>query len=240
MSELKPSVLFEDKSVLILSKPSDWVVNEAQTTKHLKVIQGYLAKNFNYLIAKNKELRSGIVHRIDKETSGVLIVAKTQDIMENLQAQFKARKVKKTYLALVHGRVEPQEGEITVPVGRLSHNRKRFGIVPGGKKAKTNYEVINYYKDTEGREYSLVKAKPVTGRTHQIRVHLKYLGYPLVSDEFYTGRKTAKRDRTWCPRLFLHAQEIEFTHPETGKKVHFKSKLSEDLEKALARLASLQ
>ncbi|MFV1917402.1 MAG: RluA family pseudouridine synthase [Patescibacteria group bacterium] len=233
----EPKVIFEDEQLLVLDKPSGWVVNEAETTKHQDVIQVWL-RNMAYPLAKNAEMRSGIVHRLDKETSGVLVVAKTKDVFENLQSQFKERVVRKKYTALVHGKIEPKEGVVGAPVGRLPWNRERFGVLPGGRKAITNYKVLEYYSlSTDHRSpLTLVEFYPETGRTHQIRIHAKYLGYPIVSDQFYAGRKTARDDRTWCPRLFLHASEISFSHPKTGRNVSFKSKLTLDLSSCLKRL----
>jgi len=245
---MEPRIIFEDDYLIVLDKPPGWVVNEADTTKHQKVVQKWLVKERPYELAKNSELRSGIVHRLDKETSGVLVVAKKAMAFKDLQAQFKARKVKKTYTALVHGKVEPEKGTINAPVGRLPWNRERFGVLPGGRSAETKYKVVGYYECEEvrpfkvhlsrakSRDYSLLTLSPKTGRTHQIRIHLKYLGHPIVSDEFYAGRKTARRDRIWCPRLFLHANKISFTHPEKGKIVSFKSKLPDDLQSCLKKL----
>lgn len=229
---MNPRVIFADASFLVLDKPPGWIVNSAGTTTAQPVVQKWLRENFDYPLAKNWEKRSGIVHRIDKETSGVLLVAKTQEAFENLQKQFKERKVHKEYLALVHGEVVPLKGVVEAPVGRLPWRRDRFGVLPGGRLAKTNYEVLKHYF-WGGEHYTLLSLRPETGRTHQIRIHLKYLGHPIVADEFYAGRKTARKDRTWCPRLFLHATEIAFEHPQTGKPVSFKSELPEDLEQAL-------
>ena len=172
------------------------------------------------------------MHRLDKETSGLLVVAKTINAFENLQSQFKERKVKKTYIALAHGEIEPKEGEITASVGRLPWRRERFGVLPGGREAVTKYKVISYYT-LSANTYTLLRLMPQTGRTHQIRIHLKFIGHPIVGDEFYAGRKTARRDRLWCPRLFLHAKTLSFDHPETGKRLNFESNLPFDLAKTL-------
>ena len=228
----KPQVIHEEDEYFIINKPPGYIVNEAKTTKGQPVVQTWVKENFEYTIAKSKEYRSGIVHRIDKETSGILIIAKTKEAFENIQGQFKKRKVKKTYLALAHGRVEIKEGKVNVPVGRQPWNRERFGVVPGGRNAETNYKVKGYYKKDK-EELTLLELYPKTGRTHQIRVHLKYLGHPIISDEFYAGRKTARKDRQWCPRLFLHAYGISFTHPKTEKQVDYTAELSSDLKKAL-------
>ena len=232
-SEVEPKVLFEDASLFVLDKPSGWIVNEAQTTKGQKVIQEWIGK-FDYPLAKDRERRSGIVHRLDKETSGILLIAKTREAFEYLQDQFKQRKVNKTYLTLVHGRVEPKEGKIEAPVGRLPWRRDRFGVLPGGRESSTSYRVVEY-RQRDGQEFSLLEAKPQTGRTHQIRIHLKYLGHPVVSDGFYAGRKTARKDKVFCPRLFLHAAAIEFTHPQGTNSV-FTSALPHDLAQVLDTL----
>lgn len=232
-----PKVIYQDDDLLILDKPTDWVVNEADTTKHLDTVQQWLSDNFDYEIAKNKELRSGIVHRLDKPTSGVLVVAKNKASMENIQAQFKNREVQKTYVALAHGKVEPEEGVIDVPVGRLVWNKRKFGVVPGGREATTKYKVLNNYEKA-GDEYTLLELFPKTGRTHQIRVHLKHLGYPIVADKTYAGRKTWRHDTKWCPRLFLHAKKIEFKHPKTDKKVKFESDLSDDLTESIKHFSN--
>lgn len=229
-------IIFEDEDILLLNKPSGMVVNRANTTKQ-PTIQDWLEK---YLKLKDEGIggRAGIVHRLDKGTSGVLIVAKTTKAFENIQKQFKERKIEKSYQCLVHGKIEIKKGQITAPVGRLPWNRERFGVLPGGRTAETNYEVISYYKNNKDT-FSLVNIFPKTGRTHQIRIHMKYLGYPLVADEFYAGRKTSREDKTWCPRLFLHAKSISYIHPSTNNKVAFEANLPNDLGKVLQKLTLL-
>ena len=228
--DLQPEVIFQDSSFLVLDKPSGWIVNSASTTTTQPVVQDWLEKNFKYPLIGDKEARSGIVHRLDKETSGILIVAKTKEAFENLQSQFKERKVEKTYVALAHGDIEPKEGKIEASVGRLPWRRERFGVFPGGREATTNYKVLKVLtKDNE--KYSLVELHPKTGRTHQIRIHLKFIGHPIVGDNFYAGRKTSRDDRLWCPRLFLHAKAITFFHPKTNEKIAFESKLPEELDR---------
>jgi len=232
----KPSIIFEDKSILILDKPSGWIVNSAVTTKEQPVIQKWLKDNFDYEISKDDFLRSGIVHRIDKETSGLLIVAKTKTTFKELQRQFKEREVEKTYITLVHGKISPERGTIEVPVGRLPWRRDRFGIVAGGRNSKTNYKLLDLYKKDDDY-YSLLECFPKTGRTHQIRIHMKHINHAIVGDYFYAGRKTSRRDREWCPRLFLHAQKVNFTHPVLNKKIKFELSLPNDLNKVLGNLS---
>jgi 23S rRNA-/tRNA-specific pseudouridylate synthase len=134
----------------------------------------------------------------------------------------------------LHGKLEG-EGEIKAAVGRLPWRRDRFGVIPGGRESHSLYKVIKFYPGNNAG-HSLVEFYPKTGRTHQIRIHAKHIGHAVVADEFYAGRKTARNDRVWCPRLFLHAASIKFMHPATGKSVEFKSKLPKELEECLLHL----
>jgi len=223
-----PEIIFQDESFFVVDKPSGWITNEADTTTTQPVLQTFIRDNFDYPLKGDRETRDGIVHRLDKETSGILLVAKTKPAFENLQGQFKGREVEKSYIALLHGKVEPKEGVIKAEVGRLPWRRDRFGVLPGGRESETSYKVIEYYGN-----YSLVEFTPKTGRTHQIRIHAKHIGHPIVGDEFYAGRKTSRADRAWCPRLFLHAASISFNNPVSGERVSFKSSLAEDLKSVL-------
>ncbi|MDO8599945.1 MAG: RluA family pseudouridine synthase [bacterium] len=241
-----PKILLEDESILVVDKPAGLVVNRAESVKG-QTVQDWVDKNAKLPMLNAKwdlesdfAKRSGIVHRIDKETSGILLIAKTPEAFEELQRQFKAREVEKTYLALVHGEVKPTEGEIKAPVGRLPWNRERFGVLAGGRESETRYKVTKLlsYSDKKQKEhFSLVEFYPKTGRTHQIRVHAKYIHHALVGDTFYAGRKTSRNDREWCLRLFLHAAKISFTHPQTKKRIEINSPLPSDLKKALTHLS---
>lgn len=245
-ASLTPKIIFEDKTILVIDKPAGMVVNRAQSTKE-ETIQEWLE---GYLKIKDRGIgeRAGIVHRLDKETSGILVVAKNQKAFGNLQEQFKQRRVEKRYLALVHGKVEPKQGIIEAPITRSPFDRKKFGVFLGGRPAKTKYKVKKYYtldpkhyfersekqsSPRRGGSYTLMELMPETGRTHQIRVHLKYINHPVVADEKYAGRKTARADRQWCPRQFLHAFSLSFTHPWTKKRVKFTRSLPSELQKAL-------
>lgn len=233
---MEPKIIYEDNELLVLDKPPGWVVNESTTSIGQKVLQEWL-KQLDYPISSSEEYRCGIVHRLDKETSGILLVAKTVKVYIALQKQFKDRLVEKTYICLVHGILEPEKGIIQTPLGRLPWRRDRFGILPKGRESITEYRAVGSYGNME--KYTLVYVYPKTGRTHQIRVHMKYIGHPIVSDEFYAGRKTSRKDRLWCPRLFLHAQAIKFRHPQTKKMLSFKLDLPEDLELSLSSLGKI-
>lgn len=244
MTDIK--VIYEDEDILVIDKPAGITVNKSDTTKDESTVQDWVEAKFKTQYLKTKTevesdfyKRAGIVHRLDKETSGILVIAKTEDYFVNLQAQFKERNVRKTYIALVHGLVSPNEGEISVPVGRLPWNRKRFGVLAGGKEASTNYKVlsIKYLELSKIREpLTLLELNPKTGRTHQIRVHLKYINHPIFADPLYGGRKTSRDDRKILERVFLHAQSITFTHPKSKKKVDFSSPLPPELASLLDNL----
>lgn len=231
---MEPKIIFQDNSLFVVDKPPGWITNEADTTTSQPVLQTWIRKNYKYPLKGDKGLRDGVVHRLDKETSGLVVIAKTKYAFEKLQSEFKNREVQKTYTALLHGQVEPGSGEIKAEVGRLPWRRDRFGVLAGGRESVSYYKVIKFYPADRGG-YSLVEFTPKTGRTHQIRIHAKHIGHAIVADEFYAGRKTARNDRAWCPRLFLHAASIKFIHPESGKEVEFKSELPLDLKGALAR-----
>lgn len=231
---MDPKIIFEDDSLFVIDKPSGWITNDADTTTTQPVLQTWVRENFEYPLKGTLEMRDGIVHRLDKETSGILLVAKTTSAFESLQMQFKERKIVKTYVALLHGKVD-EVGNIKATVGRLPYRRDRFGVIEGGRESESDYKLIKFYPGNNGG-HSLVEFFPKTGRTHQIRIHARHIGHAIVADEFYAGRKTARNDRKWCPRLFLHATSIEFSHPVTGENQVFKSDLPQDLTDVLKTL----
>jgi 23S rRNA pseudouridine1911/1915/1917 synthase len=252
---IAPKIIFEDNFILVIDKPAGWIVNRAETTRDEETVQDWIeshlkvpredkvarvpqARNARGALDSRDTFfaRSGIVHRLDKETSGILLIANTPQAFFNLQRQFKERKIKKRYLALVHGKITPVEGVIEVPIARSPFDREKFGVFLGGRPARTKYKVKkNHTLDT--KRYTLLELAPTTGRTHQIRVHLKFIGHPVVGDEKYAGRKTARADRKWCPRQFLHASYLSFIHPKTGKKVVISSKLPSDLKRIIMTLS---
>ncbi len=237
---MEPTIIYEDDVMLVVDKPSGMIVNRADTTRGEVTLQDFL---ITYLKLDEPKTvmtdegyrnafydRSGIVHRLDKETSGLLLVAKHEDAFFNLQAQFKERTVKKHYITLVHGEVKPESGEVNAPIGRQEWNRMRFGVVAGGKEALTLYSVMEYRRHLRKKEIlSLLEIELKTGRTHQIRVHMKYLGYPLFADFLYAGRKTQRDDRKFLSRVFLHAAKIAFNHPVNGDTMQFESTLPDEL-----------
>ncbi len=237
--KINPTIVHEDANLLVINKPAGWIVNDTNTAHGQPTIQEWLRRNFQFPIFEFREYRNGIVHRLDKETSGVLLIAKTPEYFEKLQNLFRDRLVSKKYVALVHGLLKEPTGTIEVEVGRLPWNRQRFGVVPGGRSSLTRYELDGVYRQGE-KIYSLVNFFPKTGRTHQIRIHAKYIGNAIVADPFYAGRKTARKDRIWCNRIFLHAMEIRFVDPATQSEVVYSAPLADDLKSALSILEKAQ
>ncbi len=226
--------IFEDKFFLVLDKPFECLSVKASTSK-LFSLEEWMREEYPNVFRKSGKQesdflkRGGVVHRLDKNTTGLVLTAKDEISFLRLQGQFKERKVKKSYYGLVLGEI-PLEGGIEVPIARCKQSFGTWEADPGGAEAKTDFLRLKVY-EFEGRKYSLVELKPKTGRTHQIRVHLKYMGWPIVGDKIYGGQ-----DFPGLKRLFLHAGKIELNHPETGEKVSFKSKLTDDLVRVLARL----
>jgi 23S rRNA pseudouridine1911/1915/1917 synthase len=173
----------------------------------------------------NGSIRPGIVHRLDKDTSGLMMVAKNEAAQRSLSRQIKLRSIKKGYLALVLGHLTPEHGAIDAPIGRHPRDRKKMAVVSGGREARTEYRVIKYFDD-----YTLVEAMPETGRTHQIRVHFAAIGHPIFGDHIYGKRSPL------LGRQFLHAHRLGFKLPSSGEFVEFGAELPPDLEKVLKQL----
>jgi 23S rRNA pseudouridine1911/1915/1917 synthase len=216
------NIVYEDADLLVIDKPAGLPVHPAPGHPSHTLVNAIL----NYLptlAADTDSLRPGIVHRLDKDTSGLLLVAKNRLAQANLSQQFKNRVVKKTYLTLVQGKLTPEKGTIEAAIGRDPAHRQRMAIVAKGREARTEYRVIKYFGN-----YTLLEIKPETGRTHQIRVHLAAIGFPVIGDTTY-GLKSPR-----LPRQFLHASKIGFRLPSTDVFVEFESPLPPDLQKALA------
>jgi len=228
-------IIFEDDYLCVVDKPAGVVVNDADTAKG-ETIQEWFGNKI--LSSKSETLNSefgkkgGVVHRLDKDTSGVLILAKTEPIYEGLKKQFMERTTKKQYIALVHGNLHPDTGEISLPIDRHPGNPKKFAVSENlSRMAITEWKVLEKF-GSGSAGYTLVELSPHTGRTHQLRVHMQHLHHPIVSDPIYGYLKTWKQDLKWCKRLFLHAKLLEIIHPETQLKLKFEAELPIDLEQA--------
>jgi 23S rRNA pseudouridine1911/1915/1917 synthase len=219
-------IVYEDEDLAVVDKPADLVVHPAPGHE-----RGTLA---NALVARYPDLpvdeagRPGIVHRLDKDTSGLMLVAKNEGVRRDLQAQFKRGEVHKVYLALVEGKVEPADGVIDAPLGRDPRDRKRMAVVrSGGRQAVTEYHVLEHLGD-----FTLLEVRPQTGRTHQVRVHLAFIRHPVVGDKTYGHRK----QRLDVERQFLHAHRLGFRLPASGERLELVSELPDDLAAVLGRL----
>lgn len=240
-------ILYQDDELLVVNKPPNVVVNIAESVKE-ETVQDFVDQNFDWELAHDTENRNGIVHRLDKDTSGVMLLAKTKSSQTELQRQFHDRETKKTYITLVHGKLEPKEGFMTLPMARNIYDRQSFAVNLSGKLSFTAYKVVGYYvpgdalgerrhwENMYARGFTLVEAYPKTGRTHQIRVFFKHLGYSLVGDAIYTSEKMWKLDNQWCGRQFLHARELCFVHPTTHESMCIEAPLTDDLLISLDKL----
>jgi 23S rRNA pseudouridine1911/1915/1917 synthase len=239
------SITYEDEDLLVIDKPAGLVVHPGSGNPSGTLINGvaWYLKQQDPSLNENELARFGMVHRIDKNTTGLLVLAKTPKAMTDLAKQFFNHTVHRRYVALVWGDFENEEGTITGHVGRHQRFRKLFTTYPEGEHGK---EAITHYKVLERFNYvTLVECRLETGRTHQIRVHMQYIGHPLFNDDFYGGDKIVKGtvftkykqfvDNCFaiCKRQALHAKELGFIHPTTRKPVHFESDIPDDMEKVI-------
>lgn len=253
-TEKRVSIVFEDESLLVLNKPAGMITNRAESVKST-TMQDWFENTYPDLIDPTKLAnlysaievdlflnRAGMVHRLDKDTSGVILWSKDPVSLQFLMEQFKARTIKKTYMALVHGKLTSKSDTIRVPLGRMPKNRKKFGVITTGKMTETEYRVVEEYQPIPGYSegFSLLELFPKTGRTHQLRVVLKHLHHPIVGDSQYVGKKRAKKDNLWCSRQFLHAHSIEFSHPSRNRIESFKVPLAPDLKDSLSKLKTYE
>lgn len=235
------NIVYEDEDILVIDKPSGLVVHPGAGNSHIEdsLVNGLLYHCKGNLSDINGVLRPGIVHRLDKDTSGLLLVAKNDKAHRALSKQFQERKVDKYYYALLIGVLEPKKGIIEAPIGRDSRERKKMNVVSErrGKMAISKYEVVNYFDG-----YTFVKIKLITGRTHQIRVHFSSIGFPILGDDLYGKHKDNKiiKEEIDLKRQFLHAGRIEFSLPGSTKRMEFESPLPEDLQKVLDYLDKRQ
>ncbi len=202
-------IVYEDDDVIVVNKPQGMVVHPAPGHDHGTLVNGLLAHT--PLATINGELRPGIVHRIDKDTSGLLMVAKNDQALVSLSKQLKDKTNQRKYWAIVHGNIKEDTGTINAPIGRSKKDRKKMAINEEGRPAVTHFKVLERFG-----EYTLIECQLETGRTHQIRVHLKYIGHPVAGDPLYGPRKTLKGNGQ-----FLHAKLLGFKHPRTGEEMVF-------------------
>lgn len=227
--ELRPEnipldIVYEDDDVIVINKPQGMVVHPAPGHDEHTLVNALLYHC--PLSTINGTFRPGIVHRIDKDTSGLLMVAKNDKAHRSLAKQLKDKTNIREYVALVHGRIAEDEGTINAPIGRSLKDRKKQAVVKDGRNAVTHFEVLKRYRD-----YTLVKCILETGRTHQIRVHMKYIGHPFVGDPLYGPKKTIKGNGQ-----FLHAGKLGFVHPTTGKLLIFEAPLPKIFQECLEKL----
>jgi 23S rRNA pseudouridine1911/1915/1917 synthase len=220
-------IVYEDEHLAVINKPSGLVVHPGAGHNDVTLVHGLLAA-LSGLSGIGGVMRPGIVHRIDKDTSGLLVVAKTDDVHLALTEHLKRHEIKREYLVIVHGVIDHDRGKIDAPIGRSKHNRLLMDVVPDGKPSVTHFEVIERFA-----EHTLVRCTLETGRTHQIRVHFKYIGYPVVGDPQY-GLKKQASDTGQA----LHATSLSFVHPVTHQAMHFTAAPPKEFDIQLEKIQS--
>lgn len=222
-------IIFEDKDIIVVNKPKGMVVHPANGNPDGTLVNAIMAICKDSLSGIGGEIRPGIVHRLDKDTSGIMVIAKNDKAHINISNQIKEHKVKKTYIALVRGVIPENEATINMPIGRSKKDRKKMAVTKNGKNAITHFKVLKRYN-----KYTLLQVNIETGRTHQIRVHLSQIGYPIIGDEVYSNGKNEWNIKGQC----LHAKSLEFVHPITQEKMYFEAKMPQYFEDILATLDS--
>ena len=222
------NVIYEDNDIIVINKPKGMVVHPANGNPDGTLVNAVMNKCKDSLSGIGGEIRPGIVHRLDKDTSGAIIVAKNDKAHIALSEQLKNHEVKKTYLALVRGIIKENEATINMPIARSKKDRKKMDVDKDGKEAITHFKVLGRYKN----KYTLLQINLETGRTHQIRVHLSHIGYPIIGDEVYSNGKNEWNISGQC----LHAWKLEFIHPITGKKISLEAEIPEYLKNIIKEL----
>ena len=225
--EIPLDIIYEDSDIIVVNKPKGMVVHPANGNPDGTLVNAILSICKNSLSGIGGELRPGIVHRLDKDTSGLIIVAKNDKAHINMSEQIKERNVKKTYIALVRGNVPEEEATINMPIGRSTKDRKKMAVTKNGKQAITHFKVLKRYS-----KYTLLEIKIETGRTHQIRVHMAEIGYPVVGDAVYSNGK----NEFGIEGQMLHAYKLEFMHPITNKHMELTAPLPQYFEEILKKL----
>ena len=228
--EIPLDIIYEDEDILVVNKPKGMVVHPGNGNPDGTLVNAIMAHCEDSLSGIGGEIRPGIVHRIDKDTSGLLVIAKNDKAHINLSEQIKNRQVNKIYVALVKGIISENEATINMPIGRSTKDRKKMAVDKNGKEAVTHFKVIKRYN-----KYTYIKVKIDTGRTHQIRVHMSNIGYPIVGDIVYSNGK----NDFGIEGQMLHAKELEFKHPITGKLMHFEAPLPKYFEEILSKLENI-
>ena len=229
--DIPVTVVYEDDDLIIVDKPTGLVVHPAPGHQSGTLVNALLGRDGGAAFGGIAGVRRpGIVHRLDRDTSGLLMVARHDAAQASLMGQLKARRVKKTYIALVRGSVSAAVGRIEAPIGRDPKHRTRMGVVPDGRPATTGYRVRERFAG-----WTLLELDLVTGRTHQIRVHLDAIGHPVAGDPIY-GTGTSRRGPDGLERLFLHSWRIELTSPSSGRIIRAEAALPDELERVLERL----
>lgn len=224
-------IIYEDEDILVVNKQKGLVVHPANGNPDGTLVNAVMAHCKDSLSGIGGELRPGIVHRLDKDTSGLLIIAKNDKVHIQMSNQIKNREVKKTYIALVRGTIAENEATINMPIGRSTKDRKKMAVTKSGKEAVTHFKVLNRYTTDKG-SYTLLEIKIDTGRTHQIRVHMAEIGHPVIGDVVYSNGKNEFGVEGQC----LHAKRLEFTHPITGKEMKLEAPLPEYFKNIIEHL----
>ena len=227
--DIKLEIIYEDNDIIVVNKPKGLVVHPANGNPDGTLVNAIMAICKENLSGIGGEIRPGIVHRLDKDTSGLIIVAKNDEAHINMSNQIKDRQVKKTYIALVRGIVPENEATINMPIGRSTKDRKKMAVSKTGKQAITHFKVLERFS-----KYTLLEVKIETGRTHQIRVHMAEIGYPLIGDAVYSNGK----NEFSVEGQMLHAYKLEFKHPITNKEMELEAPLPEYFNKVLKELES--